>query len=827
MPSAKELAKALARQDSVTQQPRDRFLGATSDAFKFLSDQADRYVVPERDPLLAGMRGGDLLPFGNVARLLDDLSHGGRITTGRGQTTALRPEVVDTVALGGMLANPVKLAGIAALKNAAKQIHTGTGVLGRNVMNPRMNMFAGEGAKTADHGALKVAKDMQAAGVPDEAIHAKTKWTFGFADGKPRFEIDDSAAKGQFTHLDAENEKRVAYQALVHPSAYKEYPELSKLSQYGFKAGKETGSFDPSHTDGKFTGNGLLIANAPNEAGIKSVGLHELQHAIQQREGFASGGSPSDFKTKAIPSRLKDVAFGRDMREMAISQRLSKEGLPIADGKYHNLNDPKIMGKARALAESDPVLANYLDEYISQSAQLEKYPTAHQQYRRLAGEAEARLTQARMNMTAPERAASYPPSMFDVPVKDQIVRYGDNVGGAMMQRPKPAGLLDYQIEHKPMTIEGGAAPLHDLSKSFGEDVYGKNALQYYGSGDARESGTLRLLQSLRGKPDAQVTIYRGAPSEAGGINAGDWVTLDKRVAQDYVDQALASDGKAGKVFSQKVPASHITSWPDSLMEFGYHPPAKSVPKTQYELAHEVAQRNAALPVEQGGMLDNVGGAMMQRPKTEFEILHDTAQRNAALPKEQGGLGLPSGNTAMDRAGAMGFDTPAYHGTNADIKEFDLSKHGTSTDKGDFGKAVYVSTDNAIANNYANAKDMYGKDISGANVMPLSIKENNAYPVNGQQGMAELIKKLGGEDAWYDLQQNPDKYANAIKDLGYDSVRDYGYKQSAVFNPANIRSRFAAFDPMRRHEADILAGVGVGGMLDPQAIAEALRQQDRK
>jgi len=42
-------------------------------------------------------------------------------------------------------------------------------------------------------------------------------------------------------------------------------------------------------------------------------------------------------------------------------------------------------------------------------------------------------------------------------------------------------------------------------------------------------------------------------------------------------------------------------------------------------------------------------AMMQRPKTEFEILHDTAQRNAALPVEQGGLGLPANNTYIDRA----------------------------------------------------------------------------------------------------------------------------------------------------------------------------------
>lgn len=133
------------------------------------------------------------------------------------------------------------------------------------------------------------------------------------------------------------------------------------------------------------------------------------------------------------------------------------------------------------------------------------------------------------------------------------------------------GGLSYQIQHKPMTIEGGASPLHDLTSSFGEDIYGKQALQYFGSGDPREKSTLRILQSLKGKPDAMVTIYRGAPADAGGINAGDWVTLDRKVAQDYVDQALANEGKSGKVFAQQVPASHVTSWPDSLLEFGYHP----------------------------------------------------------------------------------------------------------------------------------------------------------------------------------------------------------------------------------------------------------------
>lgn len=56
--------------------------------------------------------------------------------------------------------------------------------------------------------------------------------------------------------------------------------------------------------------------------------------------------------------------------------------------------------------------------------------------KRLAGEAEARLTQARMNMTPEERLANYPVSMFDVAPQDQIVRYGD---GQAMSVPAEQG----------------------------------------------------------------------------------------------------------------------------------------------------------------------------------------------------------------------------------------------------------------------------------------------------------------------------------------------------------------------------------------------------
>lgn len=51
-------------------------------------------------------------------------------------------------------------------------------------------------------------------------------------------------------------------------------------------------------------------------------------------------------------------------------------------------------------------------------------------YRRLAGEAEARATQARMNMDMPTRLNTFPPESYDVPLDQLIVRYGD--GPSMM-----------------------------------------------------------------------------------------------------------------------------------------------------------------------------------------------------------------------------------------------------------------------------------------------------------------------------------------------------------------------------------------------------------
>lgn len=140
------------------------------------------------------------------------------------------------------------------------------------------------------------------------------------------------------------------------------------------------------------------------------------------------------------------------------------------------------------------------------------------------------------------------------------------LGQKLADAYNPAGMVanpGYGMSHRPMTVEGGASRLHEAYKSFGEDVYSPKAMQYFGSNSPLEKQSLQIIQKMRNKPNEMVTIYRGVPKDVkeNTINPGDWIALDPNVAKEYGE----------KVLSMKVPASHITTWPDSLAEFGYYP----------------------------------------------------------------------------------------------------------------------------------------------------------------------------------------------------------------------------------------------------------------
>jgi hypothetical protein len=80
------------------------------------------------------------------------------------------------------------------------------------------------------------------------------------------------------------------------------------------------------------------------------------------------------------------------------------------------------------------------------------------------------------------------------------------------------------------------------------------------------------------------------------------------------------------------------------------------------------------------------------PKTDGEIRSEIAQRNAALPISEGGLGLPANNMPMDRANAPDmFQTDAYHGGNSDIQQIDKKMFGSSTGA-ESGKKAFWAVD---------------------------------------------------------------------------------------------------------------------------------------
>lgn len=215
-------------------------------------------------------------------------------------------------------------------------------------------------------------------------------------------------------------------------------------------------------------------------------------------------------------------------------------------------------------------------------------------------------------------------------------------------------------------------------------------------------------------------------------------------------------------------------------------------------------------------------------KTEFELAHEVAQRNAALPVEQGGLGLPPNNTAMDRAKAMGFDTPAYHGTGMQPNFDDPSgprlppdfiTYAETTDGIPTRSGLFTSTNPDVASGYAQIRPE-------SQVVPLLINQgkqawNDAKGAN----WLDYFKEKG----------RPEANARTARKAGYDTYKIKNVIDNAMFsdadnlehiadtiaiiNPTKMRSRFAAFDPMQRNSANLLAGGAAGAIGLPYLLGQ--------
>jgi hypothetical protein len=190
-------------------------------------------------------------------------------------------------------------------------------------------------------------------------------------------------------------------------------------------------------------------------------------------------------------------------------------------------------------------------------------PSGYEKYKRLAGEVEARNVQSRLNLSPDDRRMLPPWKTEDVPLDQQIVRFGD--GPAMSD-------VSYRGQHTAPGPDYGDS-IDSLGNLVPEDWYDSaTSWRYYGHGGnavGMDKETANIIAGMKGKPDAEISIYRAVPKGVKDINPGDWVTVNKNYAKQH-GSSWVDDGSY-EIIEKKVKAKDIFTDGNSIHEWGYNP----------------------------------------------------------------------------------------------------------------------------------------------------------------------------------------------------------------------------------------------------------------
>lgn len=514
--------------------------------------------------------------------------------------------------------DPAKLVLDDEFPDGRQDFRVSVGRPGGSLRDATFFQFAGQKAQTADMYALVNAEERLAKGEPAERVRRETGWFQG-VDGMWRFEIADNEAKfnakdvvtveelsaeigdqiqvgvdpnnatlfkatfgegaqykGAFGRSEAEaeinllraiakdrnvgvfdiakvkaNDEFFLSDVLDHPKLFAAYPDLADTLVKFVEGVDYRGLYSPR-------GDRIEIAISGDQEQMLSTLLHEVQHAIQQREGFAQGGAPAGDFTKAVKdalSQLTDIQrtvvdgwkfnnqdkldaaaqaaqvaryglmwesaqrlidysnrdkpsgvfrlirnemqwiYSDDMRSVAEAQELQRAfyGIPRSGVKRNQVIGDMAFRAARLLLDTIPkdlqqqfkddprtmkgmiaALQRQSEKARKALAPLQKlerkaraaknvleahrYSTPFEVYQALAGEIEARNTQARQQMTEEERQATSPAATADVPAERTIVMFG----GLDIQAPMAAFSQD------PTVMQQGTGNRGQIA--FGQDI---------------------------------------------------------------------------------------------------------------------------------------------------------------------------------------------------------------------------------------------------------------------------------------------------------------------------------------------------------------------
>lgn len=447
----------------------------------------------------------------------------------------------------------------------AKQYESEYTNTGENFDDFTLFQFAGENALTADMSSLEQAKAMDNIGYDPELIRGQTGWFKG-ADSKWRFEISDKDAKvnrevleniSSLDNLYAKREqllsdiKAFEKERETNAEAYfdgylddlisKRYNEIEKID-YDISHGYVS---DPETTLGELLKHDKLYAAYPSlknmtvklqtskdlsnggysrkentiyldsrlldENEIKSTLMHEIQHAIQDKENFSRGGNmqlASAYRKIIKAKEAKDFhkALDRKIAEAMVEQlkadNISDKDASIIAGayakylnaifddsldgdvitkiekEYYQLLDnlgiePDRVENAYKAIQGRDLWQEALDETKSKLSEADTFEI----YKAFAGEVEARNTQARMDMSDEERAATSPESTQDIKNADALVVFPDGTEAAYIPENVNRNLVVYHT----ISAEQLEADLAEFDKIL--DSFAADNAEYYDKKD--------------------------------------------------------------------------------------------------------------------------------------------------------------------------------------------------------------------------------------------------------------------------------------------------------------------------------------------------------
>ena len=169
----------------------------------------------------------------------------------------------------------------------------------------RYNQSAGIHARTANRELLNEAQAMAAEGKMQREIYEKTGWRRG-ADGNWRFEIPDNLDKIDIKKLQSMKQFFSLAEIYDNEKLYEAYPFLREVTIQKEKLdGNRLG-----YSEGDYL---IVIDSDVDEWFTPGTIIHELQHIIQNYEGFASGGNTRQVRTLVNEAIRKKTEEARSL----------------------------------------------------------------------------------------------------------------------------------------------------------------------------------------------------------------------------------------------------------------------------------------------------------------------------------------------------------------------------------------------------------------------------------------------------------------------------------------------------------------------------------